>query len=48
MSRAPWVAHFGLARTPFSKSIAAKDLYARLAHGDARAYLQSAGRGTHW
>src|SRR5207249_1892503 len=39
MSRAPWVAHFGLARTPFSKSIAAKDLYARLAHGEAVARI---------
>jgi len=29
MSRAPWVAHFGLTRTPFGKSIAAKDLYLR-------------------
>ena len=39
MSRAPWVAHFGLARTPFSKSIAAKDLYARAAHGEAVARI---------
>ena len=27
MSRAPWVAHFGLKRTPFGKSIPAKDLW---------------------
>lgn len=39
MSRAPWVAHFGLARTPFAKSIAAKDLYARAAHGEAVARI---------
>jgi len=39
MGRAPWVAHFGLTRTPFSKSIAAKDLYARLAHGEAVARI---------
>lgn len=39
MSRAPWVAHFGLTRTPFSKSIAAKDLFARSAHGEAVARI---------
>jgi type II secretory pathway predicted ATPase ExeA len=39
MNRAPWVAHFGLARTPFSKSIPAKDLYARLAHSEAVARI---------
>jgi type II secretory pathway predicted ATPase ExeA len=33
------VAHFGLARTPFSKSIAAQDLYARAAHGEAVARI---------
>jgi type II secretory pathway predicted ATPase ExeA len=31
-SRAPWAAHFGLARTPFGKAIAAGDLFARQAH----------------
>jgi type II secretory pathway predicted ATPase ExeA len=30
-SRAPWAAHFGLARTPFGKAIAAGDLFARQA-----------------
>jgi len=39
MSRAPWVAHFGLTRTPFSKAIAAKDLFARAAHGEAVARI---------
>lgn len=39
MSRAPWVAHFGMTRTPFSKSIAAKDLFARAAHGEAVARI---------
>ena len=39
MSRAPWVAHFGLTRTPFSKSIPAKDLFARAAHGEAVARI---------
>lgn len=35
MSRAPWVTHFGLTRMPFSKSIAAHDLYPRAAHAEA-------------
>ncbi len=35
MSPAPWVAHFGLKRTPFGKSIAASDLFARSAHAEA-------------
>jgi len=35
MSPAPWVSHFGLKRTPFSKSIAACDLFSRQAHGEA-------------
>jgi len=39
MSRAPWVAHFGLTRTPFGKSIAAQDLYARQAHQEAVARI---------
>ncbi len=39
MSRAPWVAHFGLTRTPFSKSIAAKDLFGRDAHAEAVARI---------
>ncbi len=37
--RAPWVAHFGLTRTPFSKSIAAKDLFTRDAHAEAVARI---------
>jgi type II secretory pathway predicted ATPase ExeA len=36
---APWVAHFGLTRTPFSKSIAAKDLFTRDAHSEAVARI---------
>jgi type II secretory pathway predicted ATPase ExeA len=39
MSRAPWVAHFGLTRTPFSKSIATKDLFVRQAHQEAVARI---------
>ena len=38
-SRAPWAAHFGLARTPFGKAIAAKDLFARQAHAQATARI---------
>ena len=34
-TRASWVSHFGLTRTPFSKSIAASDLFARTAHVEA-------------
>jgi type II secretory pathway predicted ATPase ExeA len=36
---APWAAHFGLRRTPFGKSIAAKDLFARQAHAEAVARI---------
>ena len=39
MSRAPWVAHFGLQKTPFSKSILAKDLFVRQAHQEAVARI---------
>jgi type II secretory pathway predicted ATPase ExeA len=39
MSRAPWVAHFGLTRTPFSKRIAAADLFPRPAHAEAVARI---------
>jgi type II secretory pathway predicted ATPase ExeA len=39
MIRAPWAAHFGLARTPFGKRIAAKDLFARQAHAEAVARI---------
>ena len=35
MSPAPWVAHFGLKRTPFGKSIPAGDLFGRQAHAEA-------------
>ena len=38
-SRAPWAAHFGLARTPFGKSIPAGDLFARQAHAQATARI---------
>ena len=38
-SRAPWAAHFGLARTPFGKAIAAGDLFARQAHAQATARI---------
>ena len=39
MSPAPWAAHFGLARTPFGKSIAARDLFPRQAHAEAIARI---------
>lgn len=39
MTRAPWVTHFGFTRTPFSKSIPAKDLYVRDAHAEAVARI---------
>jgi type II secretory pathway predicted ATPase ExeA len=39
VSRAPWVTHFGFTRTPFSKTIAARDLYARAAHAEAVARI---------
>lgn len=39
MSRAPWVTHFGFTRTPFSKSIPAKDLFVRDAHAEAVARI---------
>jgi type II secretory pathway predicted ATPase ExeA len=35
VSPAPWVAHFGLKRTPFKKSIPAADLFCRQAHAEA-------------
>ena len=39
MSPAPWAAHFGLTRTPFGKSIPARDLFARQAHAEAIARI---------
>ena len=39
MTAAAWAAHFGLARTPFGKSIAARDLFARQAHAEAIARI---------
>lgn len=39
MTAAPWAAHFGLTRTPFGKSIAARDLFARQAHAEAVARI---------
>jgi type II secretory pathway predicted ATPase ExeA len=39
VSAAPWAAHFGLARTPFGKSIAARDLFARQAHAEVIARI---------
>jgi len=38
-SRAPWVTHFGFTRTPFTKQIAARDLYLRDAHAEAIARI---------
>jgi type II secretory pathway predicted ATPase ExeA len=39
MNRSPWVAHFGFTATPFTKSIAARDLFARAAHDEAVARI---------
>jgi type II secretory pathway predicted ATPase ExeA len=39
VSAAPWAAHFGLARTPFGKSIPARDLFPRPAHAEAIARI---------
>jgi len=39
VSPAPRAAHFGLTRTPFGKSIAARDLFARQAHAEAIARI---------
>jgi len=39
VSPAPWAAHFGLTRTPFGKSIPAKDLFDRQAHAEAIARI---------
>jgi type II secretory pathway predicted ATPase ExeA len=35
----PWVTHFGFSRTPFTKRIAARDLYLRAAHAEAVARI---------
>src|SRR5208283_2214514 len=39
VSPAPWATHFGLARTPFGKSIPARDLFPRQAHAEAIARI---------
>jgi len=39
VSAAPWAAHFGLSRTPFGKSIPARDLFTRQAHAEAIARI---------
>jgi hypothetical protein len=39
VSAAPWAAHFGLTRTPFGKSIPARELFARPAHAEAIARI---------
>ena len=38
--RAPWVNHFGFTKTPFGKSIPAKNLFARQAHDEAVARVR--------
>ena len=40
MTRAPWVAHFGFSRTPFSKSIPAGQLCDRASHQEAVARIR--------
>ncbi len=39
MAAAPWAGHYGLKRTPFGKTIPAKDLYTRQAHSEAVARI---------
>jgi len=39
VSAAPRAAHFGLSRTPFGKSIPARDLFPRQAHAEAIARI---------
>jgi type II secretory pathway predicted ATPase ExeA len=39
VSAAAWATHFGLTRTPFGKSIAARDLFPRPAHAEAIARI---------
>jgi type II secretory pathway predicted ATPase ExeA len=39
VSPPPWAAHFGLSRTPFGKSIPARDLFPRQAHAEAIARI---------
>ena len=48
MSAAPWAAHFGLSRTPFGKSIPARDLFDRQAHAEAIAGSASAWWNRRW
>jgi type II secretory pathway predicted ATPase ExeA len=38
-AKAPWLAHFGFTRTPFSKSLAPSELFARTAHQEAVARI---------
>ncbi|MGC8474233.1 MAG: ExeA family protein [Candidatus Dormibacteria bacterium] len=38
-ARAPWLAHFGFTRTPFSKSLAPAELFSRPAHQEAVARI---------
>ena len=40
MSVASWVKHFGLTRTPFTKTIPANQLFAREGHAEAVARIQ--------
>jgi type II secretory pathway predicted ATPase ExeA len=40
MTRAAWVSHFGFTKTPFSKTIAAKDLLERASHQEAVARVR--------
>jgi type II secretory pathway predicted ATPase ExeA len=40
MSRAPWVTHYGFTRTPFSKTISARDLLERASHQEAVARVR--------
>ncbi len=38
-ARAPWVTHFGFTQTPFTKHVAARDLFGRQAHAEAIARI---------
>ena len=37
--KAPWIAHFGFVRTPFSKSLAPSELFTRAPHQEAVARI---------
>ena len=38
--RAPWLAHFGFTRTPFSRTLAPSELFSRQPHHEAVARIR--------